>query len=278
MDFVEAKGYNRDKFNNLMIVDGLNLAFRYKYANQKNFSDAYIKTVQSLGTSYQARDIIILGDGGSTYRENIYPEYKASRKEMRKNQTQEEEENFKEFLNEFNNTFNSLSEEGYVTLRYKGVEADDIAAYLVNKYKNDYDHIWLISSDKDWDLLIDKNVSRFSYVTRKEITLDNWSEHYDYPVEDHISIKVLTGDKGDDIPGVDGIGPKRAISLVSTYGCAYDIYSALPIKSKYKHIQNLNTFGDNLLLNYKLMDLLTYCNDALGKAIIKDIEEVFNND
>jgi len=277
MDFVNAKGYNRSSFNNLMIVDGLNLAFRFAWANKKNYRKDYINTVQSLGNSYQARDIIVLGDGGSSYRKAIYPKYKESRKIKQEKQTQEEETAFKEFLEEFNNTFKELGD-SYATFRYKGVEADDIAAYLVNRHKRDYNHIWLVSSDRDWDLLVNKNVSRFSYVTRKEITQENWSEHYDYKVDEHISMKVLTGDKGDDIPGVEGIGPKRALGLINMYGSAYDIYSALQIDSKYKHIQNLNAFNDKILLNYELMDLVTYCEDAIGDDNITNIKENFNND
>ena len=155
----------------------------------------------------------------------------------------------------------------YYAYRFKGVEADDIAAYLVKHYKKDFDHIWLISSDKDWDLLVHDTVSRFSYVTRKEITKDNWSTHYDYPLHEHISIKVLQGDKGDHIDGVSGVGIKRAESLVKAYGSAYDIYSMLPIDSKYKYIQNLNEFGDRLLTNYELMDLETYCGEAIGENL-----------
>jgi 5'-3' exonuclease len=123
-----------------------------------------------------------------------------------------------------------------------------------------------MSSDKDWDLLIDDNVSRFSYVTRKEITKENWAEHYDYELDDHISIKCLSGDSGDSIPGVPGIGPVKARDLVNKYGTAYDIAGNLPIDSKYKYIANLNTFGaEGIILNYRLMDLVTHCDEALGE-------------
>jgi DNA polymerase-1 len=108
---------------------------------------------------------------------------------------------------------------------------------------------------------------RFSYVTRKEITLENWNEHYEYNPADHISIKCLTGDSGDNIPGVAGIGPKKAQTLVSQYGSTWDIIANLPIASRYKYVQNLNEFGaDNLILNYKLMDLLEFCDEALGEV------------
>lgn len=275
MDFVEAKGGKIG--NNLMIVDGLNLAFRYKFANTKNYTSKYINTVQSLGNSYEAKDIIVLGDAGSSYREGIYPEYKANRKALKETQSEEEATTFREFLDEFNKMFSLIGEQ-YATFRFSGVEADDIAAYLVREYKKDYDHIWLISSDKDWDLLIDTNVSRFSFVTRKEISLLNWNTHYDYAPSEHISIKVLTGDKGDNVPGVPGIGIKRAMSLIQEFGSAYDIYSNLPLNRKQKFIQSLNEFNKQILLNYELMDLETYCNDAIGRDNIDIIKREFIND
>ena len=274
MDFDKLAGTTPG--NNLLVVDGLNLAFRYKYANKKVFANDYINTIQSLANSYSAKQIVVLGDGGSSYREAIYPDYKGNRKELRAKQTEQEGLDFQDFLEEFTRAFELLGEM-YTTFRFKGVEADDIAAYIVGCCSNPFDHIWLMSSDKDWDLLIDENVSRFSYVSRKEVTLTNWSEHYDYPQDEHISIKVLQGDKGDNVPGVTGVGIKRAISLVETYGNALEIHSQLPIDSKYKYIQNLNEFGDKIILNYELMDLPTYCDEALGEANAAAVYMEMNN-
>jgi 5'-3' exonuclease len=255
-----------------MIVDFLNLCFRYKHANKKVFAAEIISTVQSLGRSYSAKDIVIAGDWGSAWRKNIYPEYKANREELKAKQTPEEQKDFEEFLEEANRALEMMRDQ-YIVFKFKGVEADDIAAYLCVKYAENYEHVWLISSDKDWDLLIKKNISRFSYITRKEIRLDNWYSHYEYDPELHISIKVLQGDKGDHIPGVDGVGIKRAMSLVEEYGSAYDIYDQLPIDSKYKYIQNLNVFGETILLNYDLMDLETNCDVAIGQENIQTIME-----
>ena len=151
--------------------------------------------------------------------------------------------------------------------RFQGVEADDIAARIcsvINQYSN-IEHTWLISSDADWDLLVNENVSRFSYVTRKEITLDNWREKYEFEPEDYISIKVITGDTGDNVLGVAGIGPKRAAALVLEYGSALDIVASIPISSKYKYVQELNKSKDLILLNYKLMDLVSFCEEAIGE-------------
>lgn len=268
------------EYQNLMIVDGLNLAFRFKHANKKQFSLEYLGLIRSLAKSYEGKDVIILGDGGSAYRKRIYPGYKANRDELRANQTEEEANDFAEFLEEFSRTLELLDHSGYKTFKFKGVEADDIAAYLVKTLEPFYEHIWLISSDKDWDLLVNDRVSRFSYRTRKETTIENWSEHYIYAPEEHISIKVIMGDKGDNVPGVAGIGEKRAYTVLRQYGpTAFDVYDALPIVSKYKYIENLNKFDSQLLTNYELMDLLTYCEDALGEyveLVNEDIKELIN--
>ena len=165
----------------------------------------------------------------------------------------------------------------FPVLRYDGVEADDLAAHLVkNRKRYGLGDVWLISSDRDWDLLIDERVARFSYVTRKEVTLENWHEHYDVSREEYISLKCLTGDKGDNVAGIPGIGPKRAVDLIREYGDAMDIYNSLPIDSRYKHIQALNDSGEQLLTNYQLMDLLTYCDDAIGSDNVSDIERKFD--
>ena len=62
------------------------------------------------------------------------------------------------------------------------------------------------------------------------------------------------------------------MALVQQYDTTYDIIASLPINSKYKYIQNLNEFGaDRLILNYKLMDLLEFCEEAVGVENINTI-------
>lgn len=261
----------------VMIVDSFNMAFSFR--GKTNYKDAYINMMESLKRSYKAGKVIVACDKGkSAFRREIFPAYKENRTEMVESQSEKERLVFEAFFKEYTlalDVIKSLSyptTNDFCTFQFQNVEADDIAAYIVRKYKKTH-NIWLISSDKDWDLLIDDNVSRFSYVTRKEITKNNWGEHYEYPIDNHISIKCLTGDSGDNIPGVDGIGPKRATALVETYGDAYDIIASLPISSKYKYIDSLNKFGaEALLRNYKLMDLVSYCEEAVGEDNCKDID------
>ena len=262
--------------NTLMVVDALNLAFRYKHSGATDFATDYIRTVDSLKKSYKASRVIIACDqGSSSYRKALSPEYKQNRKDKQEQQTDAERAAFELFFEDFLQTIATIeTTTSYPVLRFQGVEADDIAAYIVSqKSKLSTDDIWLISSDRDWDLLVQPGVSRFSYVTRKEVTLDNWNDHYDFNPEDYISIKCLTGDTGDNVAGVPGIGPKRAVALVNEWGSTYDIIASIPIAGKYKYIQELNKCHDTLMLNYQLMDLVTHCREAIGEDNIKTIDE-----
>ena len=255
---------------NLLIVDGLNVAFRWKHQNILDFKYDYIRTIESLAKSYKAGTIIVCADGGSSYRKEIFPEYKANRKERFADQTEQEAKEFEMFMAEFQDTL-TLIKEKHPVFHFRGVEADDIAAYITQSIN--YDECWLISSDKDWDLLISDKVSRFSTVTRKETTVHNWDEHYDFEIEDYITFKCLTGDKGDNVPGVPGVGPKRAVQLMEQYGTVFDIYDACPLEGRYKYIQAVNENAEQLLTNVELMDLVTYCEDAIGeenKEVIKN--------
>jgi DNA polymerase-1 len=267
---------NQDN-NTLLIVDSLNLAFRYKHSGATDFAEDYLRTVNSLKKSYKASHVIIACDqGSSTYRKALYPEYKQNRKDKQAEQTDAENAAFELFFEDFLATLEHIkANTNYPVIKFQGVEADDIAAYIVSKKKTlPFDEIWLVSSDKDWDLLIQPKVSRFSYVTRKEVTNENWENHYEWSQEEYISIKCLMGDTGDNIFGVPSVGPKRATSLVKEFGSTWDIIANIPLSGKYKYIQELNKCKDQLVVNYQLMDLVTHCEEAVGTKNCKTIDEI----
>lgn len=103
---------------NLLIVDGLNIAFRWKHQGVLDFKYDYIRTVESLAKSYNAGQIIVLADGGSFYRKEIFPEYKANRKEKYADQTEQEAKEFEMFMAEFSNTLTLLKEK-YPVFQFK---------------------------------------------------------------------------------------------------------------------------------------------------------------
>lgn len=274
----ELEAMKQASGDNIMIVDSLNLAFRYKHSKQKDFASDYYNTVRSLAKSYSSGKIILACDWGkSSYRKNLYPDYKADREQKVATQTEEEKQEFEHFFQDFECAIDYCSDE-FTILKYKGVEADDIAAYLTHHVFEDYtDDIWLISSDKDWDLLLRDNVKRFSYVTRQEYTIDNWDERYEYPLEMALHIKALVGGK-DNVVGIPQVGEKRAHTLLKKYEDIFTLYSSLPIDGKAVYIQNLNKYGpERLLLNIELIDKISYCKEAIGKENVEDINERIKN-
>ncbi|QIG66353.1 flap endonuclease [Vibrio phage Javier] len=253
--------------NNLLIVDGLNLAFRYKHRGTSDFAADYVKTINSLAKSYHAREIVVLVDyKGSWYRKDIHPKYKFDRKAKFADQTDEEKLAAEMFFEDFNKAV-ELCECNFHVVKMEGVEADDNAAYLVEAFEDGevFDHIWMISTDRDWDELLGDTVSRFSYTTRKEYTIENFYEHHqcDDP-EQYTSIKAIMGDPGDSVYGVGGIGAKRAYNLVRQYGDALDLATQLPIEGKQKYIIELNKSEEKLILNTQLVDLRSFHKEAIA--------------
>lgn len=312
---------NKDLFvnsgNNLLIVDCLNLCFRFKHERykvegittpewatlddlievmreeleDKYFFTEYVNTVESLARSYKASKIILVGDlGGSTWRKNLYPEYKGDRAEKYANEPLVNQAASKVFMEHYKRLLEDLEAyDGIDLIVEYGIEADDLATYLVLNHSDKYEHTWLVSSDEDWDLLIRDNVSRFNWMTKntwknvtktgprpKEITVDNWSEHHAYNQDQYLCYKALTADE-DNIKGVKGIGPKRGIDLINKYGTLEKLIAALPITtSKAAYIRELNAYGEQLKLNKKLMDLVTYNEEIIGNYK-KVITNLYNN-
>ena len=90
--------FNSQEKHATLIVDALNLAFRWKHQGRTDFRYEYQETVKSLANSYKCKDVIITADGGSSsYRRNILPDYKRNRKDKYADQTEAEKVAFEEF-------------------------------------------------------------------------------------------------------------------------------------------------------------------------------------
>ena len=265
-DLVQARE-EADSSNNLLILDGVNVAFRYLQRNNyANYTDDYIRTITSLGKSYKAKRIICCYDSGaSAYRKAIFPEYKDNRKVER---TPEEQERFTKFFDCLNATIEQLPFEYF---KFRGVEADDLIAFFTKNLSQKYEHTWIVSSDRDLFQLLKSNVSIFNLYSRKEITVDSLLNDTGMSPREYAFSRIIEGDKGDNINGIDGIGPKRAADLVSQYQTLDNLISALPIPGKAKYIKNLNDGVEKLIRNEKLINLLDY-----NKMVIESAEKSDN--
>ena len=89
----------------------------------------------------------------------------------------------------------------------------------------------------------------------------------------YISLKCLTGDKGDNVPGIPGIGPKTSSTANYNNMVVHSGYlTPLQLIVSISLFKALNENADQILVNYELMDLIPYCDEAIGPANILDIE------
>jgi DNA polymerase-1 len=121
----------------------------------------------------------------------------------------------------------------------------------------------IISSDRDLFQLLNDKVSIFNLYSRKEITVNSILEQYSLSPKEYSYARMIEGDSGDGINGIDGIGPKRSAALIQEYGDIYTLISALPLKGKSKYIVNLNSGAEVLKRNEQLINLLDYLDRAI---------------
>ena len=258
-DLADLQAPDYSTYNNLLIIDANNLSYRWlQRPNYASFDADFIRTIQSLAKSYEAvRTIVCFDYGKSYYRMDMHEEYKGTRK---KPQDEDEIKKYEDFFAVLNALPDQLDDE---VLKFRGVEADDILAWITQNISDQYDHTWIVSSDRDLYQLIDENISIFNIFGRKEVTLQTLQEDFDVTPSEYMLSRIIEGDKSDNILGIDGIGPKRAQGLAREYKTLDNLLGALPIKGKSKYITNLNAGRDQLIRNEKLINLKKYCIEAI---------------
>ncbi len=107
--------------------------------------------------------------------------------------------------------------------------------------------------------------------SRKEIDLQYLIDNFELTPREYAMARMIEGDSGDNIGGVEGIGPKRSIALVKEYKTLDNLINSLPIVGKAKYIQNLNKSVDTLTRNEKLINLLDYIEDVLRSVEKQDL-------
>jgi DNA polymerase-1 len=165
----------------------------------------------------------------------------------------------------------SLTALPFEHFKFKGIEADDLIAYFSKNLNSKYSHTWIVSSDRDLYQLIKEDVSIFNMYSRKEIDLQYLLDNFELTPREYAMARIIEGDSGDNISGVEGIGPKRSIALVKEYKTLDNLINSLPIVGKAKYIQNLNKSVDTLTRNEKLINLLDYIEDVLRSVEKQDL-------
>jgi DNA polymerase-1 len=207
----------------LLLVDGNNLLVRAIKATERADMSAngvntaplvvFINTLTKHVREEQPDRLVIAWDSqyGSDYRLALDSEYKANRTKPSEEYAERKDDAF--YLAK---TFLSLSNVFMAT--GVGVEADDIIAayWRPNRWSN---KVIILSSDKDFMQLVTDGTEQIRLSAGGAPT-DRWSEQrvideLGYKPEDIPNIMALTGDKGDNVPGIAGIGPKTAVKILA---------------------------------------------------------------
>ncbi len=252
--------------SSLYIVDINSLVFRSYYGIKQELTApdgtpvravyGVIKMLVSIIKSKNPTELVIVYDSQKQLKRSIeYKEYKANR-------TTPPDDLKVQFP--LLKTFVQKSK--LESFEIDGYEADDLIASLVIKYKDEFDEIVIVTSDKDLMQMVDDNI--FVYDEMKDIVYDSekiFEKFGVYPVQivDYLS---LIGDASDNVPGVKGIGPKGAVELLTKFKTLDGIY---------KNISLVNGKKKDLLIESQTMAYLSKKLIMLNKDLPVSINKYF---
>lgn len=226
----------------LMLIDGSSLIFRAFFAlpNLTNNDGVMTNGVYGFLTMYQNAfdkykpdSVLVAFDRSSkTFRHEEFKDYKATRDKM-PSELSYQFGILKDILDSMKVAYTDLD----------GFEADDIVGTYAQMGQESGYEVVVITGDRDYLQLVDENIT--VYLTKKgisdmvEYNLDSIKEEYGLTPAQLIDVKGLEGDKSDNIPGVDGIGPKKAIGFIQQYGSIEGLYEHIDEISGKKTKQTL---------------------------------------
>lgn len=242
----------------LYIIDGMAFAFRSYYAI-KNLRDSkgrptnavfgFARVLLKLIREQDPSHIVVVFDApGKTFRDEIYPAYKANRAETPQ-----------DLLDQFAVIDQLVEAFNIPMLRIPGYEADDVMGALARKVEAKGMETVLVSGDKDLlQLVTDKALVFDPNKGDNGVWYDREGvkERFGVPPEHVIDVLGLMGDSTDNVPGVRGIGEKTARKLLEEYGTLENLYAHLDdIKGKQR--EKLEEDRDKAFLSRDLVTIRT---------------------
>ena len=211
------------KDSRVLIVDSLNTFLRSFVAihhvnpagNHVGGLGGFLKSVGAVIKQIQPTRVILVFDGvgGSTNKRYLYPEYKANRhitKISNWDAFDNQEEESESITNQILRLVSYLKCLPVDLIAVDKIEADDVIGYLATRFP---EKVTILSTDQDYLQLVSDKISVYSPV--KKIIYDpaRVVKEYGITPQNFLVGKVILGDKGDNVPGVKGIGAKTLIKL-----------------------------------------------------------------
>ena len=218
----------------LFLVDGYALIYRAFFAlmtrplitsHGENTSAAWGIAIflKRLLVTHQPELLGWVHDSGATFRDDLYPDYKATREKL----TDELQADFDRGLERINQLLAAYS---IPVLAVPGFEADDVIGTLARKGVEAGYNVVIVSGDKDFQQLVRPGVWLLNpgrggpaSVEEQWVGVENANDRLGVPPDRVIDYLALVGDSSDNVPGVKGIGEKGAQELIEQFGALEDI-------------------------------------------------------
>jgi DNA polymerase I len=189
---------------------------------------------------------VIFDAGRETFRNAIYPAYKAQRPPPPD-----------ELIPQFPLIRDAVKAFNVASIEQDGFEADDLIATYARDVVNAGGDVTIVSSDKDLMQLVRPGVTMFDGMKVKRIGRDEVIEKFGVPPEKVIDVQSLAGDSVDNVPGVPGIGIKTAAELIHEYGDLDTLLARAGEIKQPKRREKLIEFADQARISRDLVTLKT---------------------
>ncbi|MBD5391892.1 DNA polymerase I [bacterium] len=183
-----------------------------------------------------------------TFRQDIYPAYKMNRTETPA-----------DLITQGAMIRAAMTAVGMPVLCIPGVEADDVIATLARQNCTQTDATRIITSDKDLMQLLSDCVYLYDGMKNREIRTPAVLEKFGVTPDRVVDVQSLMGDATDNVPGVPGIGPKKAAELINQFGSLDALYENL---DAVKNERTRNLLRDNREMAYISRQLVTLKDDV----------------
>jgi DNA polymerase-1 len=247
------------KNDHLYLVDGSGYIFRAYHAlpplTRKSdglpvgavsgFCNMLVKLLNDMGAQETPTHLaVILDASGKSFRNEIYPEYKAHRPPAPE-----------DLVPQFPLVREAVKAFDIPAIELAGFEADDLIAAYATKAADDGARVTIVSSDKDLMQLVGDNIDMVDTMKDKFIDAAGVVEKFGVGPESVIDVQALAGDSVDNVPGVPGIGIKTAAQLIEEYGDLDTLLARAGEIKQNKRRENLIEFAEQARISRELVTL-----------------------
>jgi DNA polymerase-1 len=200
----------------LVLVDGSSYLYRAFHGlpplmNSKNFPTGavfgIVSMLKRLITDYHPDYVAVIFDAkGKTFRDDLYPAYKATRQEMPS-----------DLIRQIEPIHAIIRALGFPIIMVDGVEADDVIGTLTTAASQEGWQVLVSTGDKDLAQLVNDKVTLINTMTNTLLAPAGVKEKFGVTPAQIVDYLTLVGDTSDNIPGVPQVGPKTAAKWLQQY-------------------------------------------------------------